>query len=554
MKLKVNRKLRGLAMLFWACFGAFAPSAALSETRAILAGVSHYQSEVIPDLAGPTNDLGAMQLLLRTHGANDLTVLSDTQVTRTSVESAIHDLGGRSKPGDWIVFYYTGHGAQSLAAVKSTRDGEFDQFLPLPGFDPQAPAPERYIVDKDFYEWFASYVPRDVNVLMIADTCHSGSLNRAPDPRAVHMQPRRSLADWSATMRLAARPGLRFDRILAVGNGARPSLREDLPNLIYVGAAQDGQFALEMPLPVEGKPSRGILTFALEQGLSRRGADEKTLLADLDADGRVTAGELSIYLDSQVRALSSQQQKPRTTFPSDREDLALFSNAGETSAVVEDRPLPQIRAIDETGFERLKGSGEPWIPIDASVAADFTWDYENGELLRRSGDLVAQNVLDTASLRGVVEKWNVFDSLRPLINEARTQLEVLPDGADVAYRPGQVVTVNLTARTTGAYATIFNLASDGTVQFLYPIDPDDGDGRLASKEIEGVIEARVVRPFGVDHVIAVTGPAPQLELQALLRSVDGQRASGRTIAPVRRALAAAPGKAGLSIVELFTQK
>ncbi len=38
-------------------------SAAQAETRAILIGVSRYQSAAIPDLMGPANDLSAMESL-----------------------------------------------------------------------------------------------------------------------------------------------------------------------------------------------------------------------------------------------------------------------------------------------------------------------------------------------------------------------------------------------------------------------------------------------------------------------------------------------------------
>lgn len=551
MKCMLNRLLAyGLTLL-----PALAGSNAVhAETRALLAGVSHFHSAQIPDLAGPANDLSAMELLMRSEGAQDVTTLSDDQVSRANMEDAIYKLGKRAKPGDWIVFYYTGHGAQAVTAIKGTRDGDFDQFVPLAGFDPAAPDPQRYIVDKDFYDWFAGYVPRDVNILMIADTCHSGSLNRSADKRVRRATSRLALADWASDMRLTARPGLQFDRILATGQLAFPANREDLPNLIYIGAAQDGQFALEMPLPVEGRPPRGLLTFAIEQGLSQSGADGKTMLADLDADGRITAGEIAIYLDSQVRALSDQQQQPRTAFTSGREDTTLFANSSIRAPQSVDWPRPQIYATSAAGSEKLRSLDQPWLVVGPDDGADFIWDYDAGELLRRSGDLVAQNVLDTAAVRGVIEKWNSVGNLLPLINEARAKLQVMPGGADIAYRPGDIVAVNLTAKSSGNYVTVFNLASDGTVQSLYPTEAADGDGLMSGKALDGIIQTRVVRPFGVDHVIAVTSPAPQNELRALLRSVDGQRASGRTVPAIKRILANAPGRAGLSIVEIFTQR
>lgn len=73
--------------------------------------------------------------------------------------------------------------------------------------------------------------------------------------------------------------------------------RADLANKIYVGAAQDGQLALEAAMPVASARPRGVLTFALEQGLTTRGADGRALAADLDADGAITVGEIASWLD-----------------------------------------------------------------------------------------------------------------------------------------------------------------------------------------------------------------------------------------------------------------
>src|SRR4051812_34431332 len=95
----------------------FAPAGAQAETRALLVGVSNYTSPLIPDLRGPANDVAAMEALLRGQGASDLVVLRDDGATRTTIEKALHDLGQRSKPGDWLVVYFSGHGAQAQAAV-----------------------------------------------------------------------------------------------------------------------------------------------------------------------------------------------------------------------------------------------------------------------------------------------------------------------------------------------------------------------------------------------------------------------------------------------------
>lgn len=104
----------------------------------------------------------------------------------------------------------------------------------------------------------------------------------------------------------------------------------------------------------------------------------------------------------------------------------------------------------------------------------------------------------------------------------------------------------------GAYATVFNLASDGTVQTLYPVAETDGEGRLAAGGTLPLVETLVTPPFGADHVVAVVTERTPDELRALTRSLDGQRGAGKLVDAIRRALGAEPGRASLSIGEVYS--
>jgi uncharacterized caspase-like protein len=212
----VRTWLGALAILL----GLLVDTPAVAETRALLIGVSRYQSSVMPDLAGPANDLTAMNALVRTMGATDVTTLRDEQVTRTSVETALQALGRRAKTGDWVLLYYSGHGAQAAAQARSAADGVYDQFVPLAGFDPARQDPERFIVDKDFYAWLKLYIPADSRVLMLVDSCHSGSMYRAVDPRSFAFASRLAFRDTETrAFQLVARPGPRLPA-LGVGTNA----------------------------------------------------------------------------------------------------------------------------------------------------------------------------------------------------------------------------------------------------------------------------------------------------------------------------------------------
>lgn len=541
---------RGLAAAFACLLGLPAPASA--ETHALLIGISRYQSAAMRDLAGPANDVAAMASLARGLGATDIVTLRDAEVTRTSVETALQELGRRARDGDWILLYYSGHGAQAQAQARSDTDGPYDQFVPLAGFDPARQDPERFIVDKDFYAWLKLYVPAEARVLMLVDSCHSGSMYRAIDPRSFAFAPRLAFRNaGTRTFELIARPGPRLPSLRPEVGAPLAQRRDDLPNLVYIGASRDDQLALETELPQAGATYRGVLTFAFEQGLTSPGSDDSRPAADLDADGVVTVVEMSSYLSSQVRLLSAHRQESTAYFPSDWSELP----------VLEARPKPRERLQAPPPSVWIEGEPAPelanadWLRHTADdAAADFIWDRPRGEIIRRSGDLVASDIGAPAALAGVLEKWRTVGQLLPLVSELTARLTVDPSGSDFVYAPGTAVTLALSRTRQGAgkrYATVFNLASDGTVQLLYPLAPD-GDGALPAQGDLSVLEMDIVPPFGLDHIVALTSPHDMEPLRAALRTADTQRAAARLVSLIRTELTRARGKGSLAIAELYT--
>jgi hypothetical protein len=526
---------------------------AYSETRALLVGVSRYGSTVIPDLVGPANDLVAMERLARGMGGTDVMVLKDAAATRSSVEAALQGIGSRSRPGDWFLLYYSGHGARAAASAGSGENA-FDQFVLLPGFDPAKQNPEHFIVDKDFYAWLRRYVPSDVRILMMVDSCHSGSMHRAIDQRAFAFTSRLFRAGGERAFELVSRPGPRLPALRpGAAEAGGDAIREDLPNLAYLGASRDDQLALETELPQEGAPRRGVLTFAFEQGLTTPGRNEASPAADLDGDGMVTLLEISSYLNSQVRLLSAQRQDSTASFPSAWTDLPLFSKL-PTPRPPPDFPAPAVVITAAPELRLDIPAVLSWRVTTSADEADFIWDVGTREVVRRSGDLIASGVTSVAAFGGVLEKWQLVQALLPLVSELTMRVFVDPNGSDFLYGAGTTVklTLSRTERSAGTrYATVFNLASDGTVQLLYPL-AGEGDGAFSARDTVSILETSVVAPYGVDHIVAVATPEIPTQLRAALRTADGSRAAGRLLGLIRAELKKAKGRGSLSIAEIYT--
>ncbi len=513
---------------------AMAPAApAQAEIRALLVAVSQY-AEPIPSLEGPPNDAAALRRVLEAQGARDITALKDGQATRANVRSALQAIGARAKPGDWVIFFYAGHGAQAKARDATEADG-MDEFMALGGFNAARPDPEQFILDNDLRGWLMNFFPSSVNVLQIADACHSGTLNRA----------------ITAPSRFKARNALSNPMALTLPVGPRdpaaiaPS-NEDPPNLVYVGAAQDDQFALEGPLPLGDSPSRGLLTYALEGALQDRRANGR-LAADTDDDGKLSLAELASSLETRTRELSSTRQWSSAAVPARNERSVIFQPLKPPPP--DERPV-EVRAADDQAADILAGRG-PWASIPRG-APDLTWSAKEGWVTDSRGDRIAEKLTSAEQLTGVINKRKAVGELAALANERVLRVMIGPRKPGELYRNGEAVDLAVTHKGEAAWLTAFNLAGDGTVQRLYPLE-GDGDGRLEAGQARVVMaRTRASAPFGVDNVVAITTPTEPTRLRQALARMDGKRDAIAAAAVVREHLDEGRGRAALSLGELYT--
>jgi hypothetical protein len=522
---------RVLAALAAAALAAAAAAPAHAEIRALIVAVSRYQAP-IPTLEGTPNDAAALKALLVEQGAKDIVSLTDDQATRSSIRGALQGLGARARPGDWVIFYYAGHGAQAKSHDPGETDG-LDEFLPLSKFKVARPDPEQFVLDDDLRGWLVNFFPTSVNVLQIADACHSGTMNRAVTGSVFK---RRTLDNPLAIALPPAPP----DPMAAAPGTGEP------PNLVYVGAAQDDQFALEGPLPRGDSPNRGLLTYALEGVLTERRSNGH-LTADQNDDGKLSLAEMASSLETRTRELSSTQQWSSAEVPPANERTVVFQPLKPPPP--DERPV-EVKAADEKAADALAGRG-PWASIPRGTP-DLTWSATEGWVKDSHGDRVAEGLTSAEQLTGVIEKRQAVADLAGSANERVIKVQIGPRPPGQLYRNGESVDLAVVHAGDAAYLTAFNLAGDGTVQRLYPLD-GDGDGRMAAGEARVVLaRTKAARPFGVDNVVAIATPTEPRLLRAALARVDGKRQPLVASGAVRDELDQARGRAAMSLGELYT--
>ena len=485
---------RHLLCLSFGLVAALATAAARAEVLALVIGIDRYDH--IADLGGAVNDaLDIAQALGALPGAQVTTLLNE-EATRARILGTWADFAAQAGPGDTIVVTFSGHGSHEPAAQPGTEaDGRDETFL-LSGFRPGT-TQERIRDDE-----IAAMIARtpEVPVIVLADSCHSGTATRA--------------TAFDGAYRLHD-PGVPLRGThAAVAHAAVP------PSLTFFAAVGDGEKAPEVPI---GGTIRGALSYAFADGL--RGA------ADADRDGVVTKGEMERYVRTLVKTATSGRQTPRVE-PAGGRDRPLFRLADSGG-----RPPPPPFALPFDALPVLPIRSEG--PADAGTIlrsldgarvsaageddiATLVVDLDRRLIRSAQGDVLRRLHGRSAAgfrrqIQETVDKFRAMQAIRA--GQAGGTLDIWFPLGDALYFADDPVRLMIDGRRE-RHLALFNVTADATVEWLYPAAPSDdpaGDpaGPLA-------LEVFVLPPFGAEHLVAVETTEPQdAVLRALNRHAGG---------------------------------
>ena len=158
--------------------------------KALCIGINDYPGTA-NDLKGCVNDANDWTVELGRRGFT-VTKLIDAQATRAGLTTAIRDLIAAARSGDTLVITYSGHGTWVPDSSGDEPDGRDEALCP---YDIGTQGP---LLDDQIRTLFAT-AAEGVRVLLISDSCHSGSVTRgreddldAGNTRARFMP----LSDW----------------------------------------------------------------------------------------------------------------------------------------------------------------------------------------------------------------------------------------------------------------------------------------------------------------------------------------------------------------------
>lgn len=155
--------------------------------KALCIGINDYPGTQ-NDLNGCVNDARDWAAALTGRGFT-VTTLIDAQATKAAMVSAMSSLISGAAKGDTVVITYSGHGTWVPDKNGDEPDGRDEALCP---WDIGA---GKVLLDDEINVIFSNHVP-GVRVLLISDSCHSGSVTRGDDsdldpgmPRARFLPP-----------------------------------------------------------------------------------------------------------------------------------------------------------------------------------------------------------------------------------------------------------------------------------------------------------------------------------------------------------------------------
>ncbi len=244
-----------------------------ARRHALLVGVNRYLHMAERNLRGCENDVSVMrQMLIEVFRFDPKYVhtLLNEEATASSIISAFEEkLIRNSKPGDLVLFFFSGHGSQVPDASGDEPDGR-DEILCPSDLKPSGRGNKANAILDDMLRALVERLP-DREVIMILDCCHAGtgirSVLAAGTPRFI---PFDEPAHVDAESLL---DGERTPAARGIGYRADGVYGDSLPathagGVVLVAACRSNETAQETKIVIGGREKvQGALTFKVKQVL-----------------------------------------------------------------------------------------------------------------------------------------------------------------------------------------------------------------------------------------------------------------------------------------------
>jgi hypothetical protein len=512
------------------------------QVYALVVGLDKYNSQIVPTLKGAENDARDLSDTLARSGAAQVKYIHGPSATRDAVVAGLKELVSRSKKGDLVVISFAGHGTQIPEAVKGSKPDGLDEAYLLYNFSKQVPD---LITGPEMKNWLMQFEKAGVDVVYVVDTCYGGGMTRSWDPRSGEFTTR-------AGGPLAAAAAAEAIKNLKPDSKPEDALRDEstFKRVTFLAAVDKNTPAPEVDIPIvdpSGQPKltkRGALSYSVARAIEGMQATTQA--------GEVSRSDLFAHSKQTVLQYSQNKQFIVTEPSTALSTMVWRSAAAPAPPPPEpepDKPNDKVRVFVFNGAASLLANiqpfNTPFSVVGSNSDAQLVWDAQKKEALV-AGDVIAHGI-EAQDVPAIVDRVQAVDELKRLSVSAPQTFELLPDNK-LHHKGGHV-----TFKASGVlnkYLIIFNIAGDGTVQYLFPKDRDKPRIDTAEWSLGDIV---VQEPFGSDTVIAITSDQRLDALEGALRKLDGLRKAGQVPKLVGEQLPKPPA-ARLGFASIFTDQ
>lgn len=225
---------------------------------ALCIGINNYPGTYM-DLDGCVNDANDWAQMLTSRGFA-VTLLLDAQATKAGMVAAFQRIIGDAVDGDVVVITYSGHGTYQHDTDGDEADGIDEALCP---YDVQTH--DAALIDDEIHALFGARKD-GVHLVLISDSCHSGTVNRdAPQPGVV-IRPRfLPLANWMSAHHLFTQTSKLPDpaTTVRIGESAFAGGDVDFGDVLLAGCEEgDNHFSYDGKMA--GRPNGAFTYHALQ--------------------------------------------------------------------------------------------------------------------------------------------------------------------------------------------------------------------------------------------------------------------------------------------------
>lgn len=255
--------------------------------RAVLIGCTTYDYNPARSLQGPGNDARLVRDLLVDRfqfPAEAIRTLVEgagpkDRPTRANIVAAIEALIAATEPEDSVVLFFAGHGCQQpdqspADPADPELDGLDEVFLPadIGPWDAEIQSVRNAIVDDEIRGWMTRLLSKKARLLVLFDSCHSGSATRGGDSGAEVPRQVDAVKDGLIPAEVMSAATSRKKPDLQQGNAPESGL--DLLEhgewaALYACLPEEATVELSLPRGATNRVRHGLFTYSLCQVLRR---------------------------------------------------------------------------------------------------------------------------------------------------------------------------------------------------------------------------------------------------------------------------------------------